>query len=253
MNKLIPIVVALFLVLGISVDAIGQRKKQNEQLYLMSTELLKSEKRQQYLDSRMAMNAVLLETGFPHPFIIWSSGESRFHVWHPVEELNELDLIYRAWDAFDELHGTDLLAPVEECIESSMAQVMTAYLDLSYQPDELAFSENESSFCRMSQFYLKKGSKQEVLDLAQQMIRLYESRKSTSDIYFGEGIIGFERPVLLCWSFAHDRQDYLERESQIKEELGEDYQEILREISEHSRKIETIDFQYIDGLSFNIN
>lgn len=252
MNKFFLIVVAVFVFEGLCLDASGQRNQKNEQLYIMSTELLKSGNSQLYLEARKKMNRALQETAFPHPFIIWSSGDSHFHIWHPIEEMNELNLINRAWNAFDELHGTDLLAPVKECIESNLAQVMTAYLDLSYEPDELSITEDETSFCRMRQFYLKNGSKQEVMALAEKLVKLFESKKSTRDIYFGEGLIGFERPVLLCWSFAKSQQDYLDREARVHEELGEEYQKIMTEISNHLRRTEIIDFHYVDGLSYSI-
>jgi hypothetical protein len=252
MNKFFLIVISFFVFECFCLDANGQRNRKNEQLYIMSTELLKTDKSQLYLEARKKMNAVLQETAFPHPFIIWSSGDSYFHVWHPIEEMNELSLINRAWNVFDELHGTDLLAPVEECIESKLVQVMTAYLDLSYEPDEISFTEDATSFCRMRQFYLKNGSKQEVMALAEKLVELFESKKSTRDIYFGEGTIGFERPVLLCWSFANSQQDYLDKEARINEELGEEYQEIMTAISNHIRRTEIIDFHYVDGLSYSI-
>ena len=84
------------------------------------------------------------------------------------------------------------------------------------------------------------------------LLALYKSKGVTSGIYFGEGEIGFEKPVLLNWMFARDLQDYLEQEAKIKEELGAEYEEILHKISHHVRKTETLDVKYLDDLSYNL-
>jgi hypothetical protein len=73
-----------------------------------------------------------------------------------------------------------------------------------------------------------------------------------SGIYFGEGEIGFEMPVLFNWMFARDLQDYLEEESKIKNWLGAEYEEILHEISHPLWKTDTLDFKYLDDLSYSL-
>lgn len=252
MNKLIPIVIALFVLEFFCIDVSGQRQKKSQQLYIMSTEVIKADMKKQYLQARLELISVLQETGFPHPFILWSSIDNHYHIWYPIEELNDINRVDKAWEAFDELHGTDVLDPVLECIETRIRKIMFADLKLSYEPEELLFSEKESNFCRLTKLYLQNGSKQEVKALAGQVTELFESNGVTSGFYFGEGTVGFEVPVLLTWSFAMDLQDYLKQEAKVRELLGDVYQGINEEIAHHVRKTETMDFRYVAGLSYNI-
>lgn len=250
MNKLIPMVIALIVLGCISINANGQRNKESEQLYLMRTEVIKSDKIEQYLQARKKLNSVLHETGFPHPFILWKSNDTIYHIWYPVKGLNELSRIEKAWEDFAVRHGTDVLEPVLECIETRLDRVMLAYLHLAYEPDGLPSAEHETNFCQLKLLYLKQGAKQEVKAHNNQLIELFQRKGIERNFYCGEGSLGFEIPVQLYWSFAKDMQNHLQEEAKIKELLGDDYQEIKQEILDHTRKIETLDFYYLEGLSY---
>ncbi len=252
MRKHIPMFIALILLECICVNASGQRKKESEQLYIMRTEVIKADKINQYIQARKELNSVLHETGFSHPFILWSSSDTTYHIWYPIKELNEMNRIEKAWEAFAERHGTDVLEPVLECVETRIDQVMLAYRHLAYEPDILPSAEHETNFCRMKQLYLKQDSKQEVKEHNKQMVELFQSKSVERNFYCGEGSLGFEIPVMLYWSFAKDKQEYLQQEANIKELLGDEYQEINQEISDHVRKTKNIDFWYLDELSYDI-
>ena len=252
MSKIIPIAIALVALECICINVSGQQRKNSEQLYLMSTEVIKADKNKQYIQAREALIPVLQETGFPHPFILWSSADTVYHIWYPVNELNDIQRIEKAWEAFNEHHGSDVLEPILECIETSINQVMLAKLDLVYEPDGLPLADQETNFCRMKQLYLEKGSKQEVKALTRQLIELIHSKSLNYGFYCGEGKLGFEIPVVLNWSFASDLQGYLQQEVHMKELLGADYQKINQEILEHVRKTTIIDFHYVNGLSYDI-
>lgn len=250
MSKII--VIAIIVLECICVNVSGQRRKNSEQLYLMSTEVIKAEKHKQYIQAREALIPVLQETGFPHPFIIWTSDDTLYHIWYPVNELNDIQQIEEAWEAFDELHGSDVLEPILECIETSINQVMLARLDLVYEPNGLPLADHETNFCRMKQLYLEKGSKQEVKALTRRLIELIHSKSLSYGFYCGEGKLGFDLPVVLDWSFASDLQGYLQQEVHMKEVLGPDYQKINQEILQHVRKTKIIDFHYVNGLSYDV-
>ena len=52
MRKLIPMVIALIVLECICINVSGQRKKKSEQLYIVSTEVIKSDKIEQYIQAR---------------------------------------------------------------------------------------------------------------------------------------------------------------------------------------------------------
>lgn len=251
MKKLIPIVIALLILESICISTSGQRRRNNEQLYLMSKEVIKADKKDEYIQARKKLITACEETSFPHPFILWSSKDNHCHIWYPIEELNDIDRIDKAWDAFEKEYGRDIFKPIQECITTSISQVMLAYRDLAYEPPEPRLQNDETNFCRMKKLYLNRDSEEEVKTLVKKVIELYESKGVTSCFYFGEGEIGFETPVLVNWSFARDLNDYLQQEAIIKELLGAEYQEINNEISHHVRETETIDFRYLDNMSYN--
>ncbi len=252
MRKLIPMIIALIVLECICINASGQRKKKNEQLYRVSTEVVKSDKIEQYIQARTKLNSVLHETGFPHPFILWKSNDTIYHIWYPVKDLNELNRIEKDWEAFAERHGTDVLDPVHECVETRMDKVMLAYLQLAYEPDGRPSEEHETNFCHMKQLYLKQGSEQAVKAHINQIIELFQSKGVERNFYCGEGLLGMEIPVLIYWSFAKDEQNYLQQEANIIELMGDEYQEIHQELSHHVRKTKSLDFHYVNGLSYNI-
>ena len=251
MKKLIPIVIALLLLECMYISTYGQLRSNKEQLYCMSKEVIKADMKEEYIQARQELISVCEETSFPYSFILWSSKENHCHLWYPIEELNDIDRINKAWDAFEKEYGNDIFKPIQECIETSISQVMLAYRDLAYEPPESRLQDDETHFCRMKKLYLNRGSEKEVKALVKKVIELYESKGVTSAFYFGEGEIGFETPVLFNWSFARDLNDYLQQGAKIKELLGADYQEINHEISHHVRETETIDFRYMNNMSYN--
>lgn len=252
MSKIIPIAIAMIVLECFCINVSGQRRKNREQLYLMSTEVIKADKIKQYVQAREALILVLQETGFPHSFIIWSSDDMLYHIWHPLNELNDIQQIEKAWEAFSEDHGSKVIEPILECIKTSTNQVMLAKLDLVYEPSGLPLADNEANFCRMKQLYLEKGSKQEVKAATRELIELIHSKSLNYGFYCGEGKLGFEIPVVFYWSFANDLQAYLQQEVDMKENLGTDYQKINQEILQHVRKTKIIDFHYVNGLSYEV-
>jgi len=85
MKKLIPLVIALFVFQCFCINVCGQKQKKSQQLYLMSMEVIKADKKKQYLQARLELNSVLQETGFPHPFILWSSLDNHYHICIPLK------------------------------------------------------------------------------------------------------------------------------------------------------------------------
>lgn len=245
-------VIVLLVLESLCINASAQRRKNHEQLYLMSTEVIKADMVDEFIQARKELISACQETDFPHPFILWSSRDDYCHIWYPIDELNDINRIDRAWDALAQEFGSDIVKPYLACVETSITKVMVAHLDLTYEPAELRLQEDETKFCRLKYLYLKKNSGPKVKALIKELIELYESKGVTSGIYYGEGEIGFEKPLLLNWMFARDLQDYLEQESQITEMLGAHYKDLLLEISLHVRKTETLDFKYLDNLSYNI-
>lgn len=252
MKRLIPVVI-VFMVIGcMNTNVNGQNRKNNEQLYFMNKEVVKDKMTDQYLKSSKVLISICQETEFPFPYILWGSQENHYHLWYPIDELNEIDQINRAWDNFEGIIGKESFNALQACVESSIPRVMVAYLDLIYEPDEPRLQEEETNFCRMSQLYLKKGSRENMKALASKLIELAESKGVKSNFYFGEGRIGFESPVIFYWSFARDLQDYLLQEAEATELQGEELQKIKQEISQYVRRTETVDFHYIEGLSYTM-
>lgn len=252
MKKVLPVVIVLLVLESLCMHASAQRRKNQEQLYLMSTEVIKADMVDEFIQARKELISVCQETGFPHPFILWSSRDNYCHIWYPIDEMNDINRIDKAWNAFAEEYGSTVVKPYMACVETSITKVMVAHLDLSYEPAELRLTEDETKFCRLQYLYLKKNSGAKVKALVKELLELYESKGVTSGVYYGEGEIGFEKPLLLNWMFARDLQDYLEQEDKITELLGAHYKDLLNEISHYVRKTETLDFKYLDDLSYNL-
>ena len=72
MKKLIPIVIALLVLECLCMSTSAQRRGNKEQLYLMSKDVIKADKKDEYIQARQELISVCEETGFPHPFILWS-------------------------------------------------------------------------------------------------------------------------------------------------------------------------------------
>jgi hypothetical protein len=252
MKKILPIIIALVLIEGLSTHVNAQRHKKAAQLYLMSTEIVKPEMKKEYLKARISVNQILIESEFPYPFILWNSIDNHYHIWYPVNELNDIKAIENAWEAFSKKHE-DVSTTLLECIETSISKVILVDLDLTYEPDQPLYSETETNFSRLTKLYLKQGTEKEVHKLAKQRTELYESNGVNRAYYYGEGMLGFELPVILSWSFGKNPREYNRQESATNEMLGDVYKLINEEISQYVRKWETLDFHYVPGLSYGIN
>jgi len=61
MKKLIPVVIALIVLESLCMNASAQRRKDNEQLYLMSTEVIKADKIDDFIQARKKLISVYLK------------------------------------------------------------------------------------------------------------------------------------------------------------------------------------------------
>ena len=240
----------LVIMLGcLNIPSDAQRPNTDRPFYIVSTDIISEGMEDQYLQSRNALNAQMEETGFPHPFILWKSNENQYHTWFSASELIEVRSINKSWEPFK--YGSSTLESIWESVDTNYTSVLQINLDLIYEPTQPRLKDEEVQFCRLTQLYLKKGTKSIVENLIKQLIELFEDERMSVSLYFGEGVYGYESNLLFQWAFARDEEDYLQLEDHLNLEYGIEYQSLRKQILSHVKKTEHRDFHFVPGLSYN--
>jgi hypothetical protein len=242
---------AILLVCGIFIPNAFSQEKQ-VQLWLVGEEGVKPEMINQYFETSMELIELCKEENFPYPFSLWTTGDLKYYLWYPIEELNDITRIEEAWDAVTKKYGEEDFRRFEECIEYQKSSVIATRTDLSYIPDSPRITGDEQRYSYWQEFYIKKGMEKDVEALFHEAKALFQDKETNDLYYFGEGRIGEEQPVYFGWSFARDIVDYWEQDKKSRELLGEDLNKINQKLVTCLRRIEEKNCWWLQDLSYSI-
>jgi len=248
MKKRITWVLAL-LAVGLFIQlALAQEVK--EELWLVAEETVKPDMVEQYEETSKQLLLLCKEEDFPYNFNVWKKGYYTYDLWYPIEDLNDIKNIEDAWDEIMQKFGEENHKRFQACIESQFDRVMAIRPDLSYQPDSAVLDETYFKFSRLQELYVKKGSEKVMEDLFKRANALY-AEKGIKDVYFrGEGRIGYELPVYFSWSYGTNQIDLIKQGVDRQEMLGEKWKSLNAEMQTHMKRIEVIEDEWINILSY---
>jgi hypothetical protein len=248
MKKFIALACMLTLALLFVLETAAQEK--TEQLWLAEEEIVKPEMIDQYHEVSKELVELCKAENFPYTFYLWSYQPFHYKLWYPIEEMNDISKIEDAWDAIIEKYGADKFKRFEECIESQTNKVMVGLLNLSYEPEPLRLSEEETAYCYWQKITVKKGSEKAVEDIFKKAVAIMKEKGTEIATYIGKGKTGYDQPLYFAWSYGKDQIDFLEQEKKFAEMVGDEWEQINGEIVKHIKGIHNVNSWWSKELSY---
>jgi len=248
MKKFIALACMLTLTVLFVLNAAAQDKK--ELLWLVGEEVVKPEMIDQYNEVSKELMDLCKAEKFPYTYNVWLSQPFHYALWYPIEEMNDISKIEKAWDDIVEKFGPEKFAKFQECIESQTNKLMVTYFNLSYEPETPRLSDEDIGYCYWQNIYVKKGSEKAIEELLKKAITLMKEKGMEDALYVGKGKMGYEGPVYFAWSYGKDRKEYLDQQEGLDEELGETMKQINAEIINHITDIVNEDSWWVKELSY---
>ena len=250
MKKFIALACMLTLTVLFVLNTTAQDKK--ELLWLVGEEVVKPEMIDQYIEVSKELMELCKAEKFPYIYNVWRSQPFHYALWYPIEEMNDITEIEKAWDAIVEKFGEDKFARFQECIESQIDKVMVTHFNLSYEPETPRLSDEDIGYCYWQNIYVKKGSEKSVEELFKKAVALMEEKGMEDALYVGKGRIGYEGPVYFAWSYGKDHKEFLDRQEDLDEDvdLVETMKQLNAELIKHITDIVNEDGWWVKELSY---
>jgi len=252
MKKCITLAFMLMLTLVLVLTSTAQDKE--EVLWLVGEEVVKPEMIDQYIEVSKELMELCKAEKFPYIYNVWRSQPFHYALWYPIEEMNDITKIEKAWDAIVEKFGAEKFAKFQECIESQISKVMVTHLDLSYEPQTPRLKDEDIEYCFWQNIYVKKGSEKAVEELFKKAIAVMEEQGMEDALYMGTGNLGYEGPVYFAWSYGKDQKEFLDRQDELDETMGETLGETMKQINaeliKHITDIVNEDGWWVRDLSY---
>lgn len=230
-------------------------QEQKKQLWLVSEEVVIPGMDAQYREVNKELLTLCKETNFPFSFNLWTTGDYRYYLWYPVESMNDLQKIESAWDSLVTRYGIEKFDRFNDCVEYAQTGFVMTRPDLSYMPDNPRLKEDEEMYCYYEKFYLKRGYTLTVETLIKDLNKISSESKLDRPVYFAEGVIGYENPVLLLSTFGKDRNDYFNHDKAYWDNLPEQTRETINkwfeELMKYARKYEYKEVWWVKDLSYS--
>lgn len=240
--------IILAFVIGLLVTSSVSAQSNENQLYYASKTTVKPERVEQYIELSKQWASACKEYNYPFSFSVWQSNIYDFYWFYPVDDYNAVkDISTKGWE-LDVKLDEGFAKEYFENIEFS-EDFFIRYIDsLSYTPetpvDGLVYAEWWISYNKPwtgSEF--RKAFKQ-AAEMQKNANDEYPTGVLRSDI----GMNGGSSYILTFW--GKDVADLYTHEAKAWKSIGEETQQMVKDLDPLRRKIEKISFWYQKELSY---
>jgi protease I len=140
----------------------------------------------------------------------------------------------------------------QKCISHTSTSIAVFRPDLSYLPEEPAFTPDFSKpfFNKVYVYYIKPDKLEQAVEVAKKLKAMHEQKGTSMAYRMYERICGDGLPVLALLMSAENEVQLIDVGKKTMEKLGEDYTDLLKENVGVLSRIETIERTYIPGASY---
>ncbi len=221
-----------FLLVGfISLNIAAQEK--SEQLWYCWEETVKPA----YLDDYLAMSKQLIEIckqeKFPYAFNTATSKPFVYELWYPVNSMDIVPEIDKAWEKVVEKFGAEKYAAFNNTKVKNCSYSTSGRSDLQYNPKNPDYNRDEANCNFWKVYSLIPGKESEFEEAVKWMNRQRESAGAGHYVSYVKGGVGFDDPLFAESISALSQEDFLKRISVLDIKMDV----VLRE---YNRKINSI-------------
>lgn len=243
-------ILALIFMLGyISPNISAQEER--EQLWYCWEETVKPEKIEEYKKLSVEFIDLCSEYIFPFSFYTWSSKPFTFELWTPIESLNDIEKIEKAWDQMAEKLGVEKYDAFRKTRLHNKSYTCTVKNDLCYIPKDPDYPRKDIRYQQWTEIYLKEG-KQDEFEKALKWLNDERAKKECGCyVLYATGGFGYEIPCYIVMVGNKTKEEFIEADKQVKKQMEMVWEKYLEKINPIMRKPSKVyDWNYLPELSY---
>lgn len=240
---------ATFLLLGFTSLNIGAQEK-SEQLWYCWEETVKPGFIDEYLAFSKELIGICKQEKFSYAFITATPKPFVYELWYPVNSLDIIPEIDKAWEKVVGKFGSDKYAAFNNTKVKNSSYSTSGRPDLNYDPKNPDFSENEASvyFCKV--YSLIPGKESEFEEAVKWMNGQRESAGVGHFVSYVKGGVGYDDPLYVEMISALSQEDFLKRISVLDIKMAAVLREYNRKINSITREKREFFQAFLKDLSY---
>jgi len=247
--KPLKLSLAPLLIMGLTTLSINAQEKK-EQLWYCGEETVKPGFIDEYLKLSREFIEICKQEKFPFSFYTWTSKPFVYELWYPVNTLDDVKEIDKAWQKVTEKFGAEKYAAFNNTKVRNRSYSMSIRNDLQYTPKNPDYDRNEVMFCRWIEYSLIPGKNSEFEEAVKWMNSQRESAGPGHFVMYGTGGLGYDDPVYMEFICATSQDDFLKRTGALSEKMAAPLKEYRSKIYPLTREMKSYDWWLLRDLSY---
>lgn len=161
------------------------------------------------------------ENDFPYSFHTWMTEDFKYQLWTPIESLNDIDKINKAWEKLLQNWDKEKTTKFKATKISNYSKTMDMRSDLTYEPEITRLETNEVGLCEWREYYLQTDKSEQAFEVLKSIREELTSLDYDNGRYIAFGGLGYEDPCLVTWSLYKDEADKLAQTEKFAEIASE--------------------------------
>jgi hypothetical protein len=217
-------------------------------------EKVKPEMMDAYMQARIADAKLSAEQKFPFPFLTFVNDFSvaTCGVFKKFAQMDDFPQMMAAWNEKTNGKAEQLNQQMNKCIDSCSTSITAFRPDLSYVPENPAFTADFSKpFYQLAVLYhIKPDKSREAEAMGKKLKALNEKNNSPMGYWVYECICGPDVPTFVVILQAKDKAAFVNLDQKMQANPDEEIEKVLRENVDVLAGIETMDGTYVPEASY---
>lgn len=204
----------------------------------------------EYASLSMEIVDLCKEKEFPYTFHVWSSDGFSFQLWTPINSLDDIEGLNKAWKGLLEDWDKDKLERFTKTKLKNFSSVIAMQPELTYEPQTSRLTLDEIGFSEWKEYYLVTDKEDEATAMSKKIRERLQANNHEDPRFCATGELGYEDPCLIVWSLYKDEADYYSQQTKFEEMLDEDLKEVFSDFIPCIRTVKTRYMLYLSNLSY---
>lgn len=220
----------------------AQDKEQKAQAYFVVEIAVKPSMIAKYETAVKEMVSLSSQYKTTYPWYGFLADDMKYHFLSPVENLADLDNMFKEDSEFEKKIGEEKLKEIEKLVAGTYEYVHTYMIhhrpDLSYAPENPRLQLDTANFRHLIYYYIQPDKEKEFVEILKKFVSQpkIKSINDGYDIYFGG--IGMNTPACIIVLSGKNAADFETNYEKIWEVLGEEAMALVQELIAMARDLD---------------
>ena len=246
--------VSLTLATSVSVGFAGQGSLPPHYVWVIK-ECIEPSKIYEYIKCRAEGAKLDANHEFPFPYLTSVENFTTVYTVGMFQKFAEIDGFRERMIEYNQKTGgkyKELVEQAEKCVSHTSTLIAVFRPDLSYLPEEPAFTPDFSKpfFNQRYVYYIKPGKLEQAVEVVKKAKTLHEQKEASLAYQVYERICGDGLPALAVVMSAENEVQLIDVNEKTVEKLGEDFTNLMKEFFDVLDRIETVEATSIPTTSY---